>query len=36
MSTIKLINLAMLSIEKEVCDAIHIEGAIKDFAHKKR
>lgn len=35
MSTLRLTNLAILSIEQEVCDAIDIDGAIKDFALKK-
>lgn len=36
MSTLRLTNLAILSIEQEMCDAIDIDGAIKDFALKKR
>ncbi|CAH2085853.1 unnamed protein product [Euphydryas editha] len=35
MSTLRLTNLAILSIDQEVCDAIDIDSAIKDFALKK-
>ncbi|GBP40145.1 hypothetical protein EVAR_20287_1 [Eumeta japonica] len=35
MGTLRLTNLAILSIEQEVCDAMDIDGAIKDFALKK-
>ncbi|XP_067144934.1 52 kDa repressor of the inhibitor of the protein kinase-like [Centruroides vittatus] len=35
MSTLRLTNLAILSIEQKVCDVIDIDSAIKDFALKK-
>ncbi|XP_023221032.1 uncharacterized protein LOC111622842 [Centruroides sculpturatus] len=35
MSTLRLTNLAILSIEQKVCDAIDLDSAIKDFALKK-